>query len=572
MEILENVMTTIGFGSRFLGVGLALALAGCGGAGEGDTSAAAQDSGDQQDAGADGATVFQDKGPDEDGDDIFDSYSPPDVTVPDSVNYVIVYDDSLDQAAGQIAEYRESTGFRTAKHSVSDVLPDIVTVYDLVGVINSLLAIVKDGLDDDAPVYLLLLGDVPSGPYELNGHIPAVPCNNIIGGCLTDNDYGDLDGDNVPDVAVGRIPASTNEQALEYLDKLKRHESEYKVGLWNRRVSVYTGEANFGMEIDAMLEMAVMKGLTKVSHAFDIIGAYDNSGSSYYYMPFEEKVIDLFNQDNVMVVYIGHGSTEWTQGLDSDQVPKVHCKNRLPATLFFACHAGNYAGNDDCLAEELLWKDDGPIVTYGSSDVSHPYGNAVLVYESQRAVLNSRAPTFGLALLESKVQSIVNQDEFRDFIDAAAQLEVPEYQLVIIRDQHLDLYNLLGDPAAAVRYPGSDAVFDDVEGGMSADQIRVQGTAPGVGDGTAWVTLEMERDVILWPLDPVDPDDPDQQTVQSNWEKAVDKVLSSAEVDVVSGAFEADLDVPDGLPTGAYWIKVYAYDDVSDSFGAVQAP
>ena len=496
----------------------------------------------------------------------------PDTPVPVSTNYIIVADDSLVDAAEQIAQYRSSTGFEVALYSVSELLPDPVTVYDLPAKVRDVLSAAQNDLAEEAPLYLLLVGDAREDFSDLQGKIPAIPCQNLIGDCVTDNAYADLDGDKVPDAAVGRIPASTTIQVTDYLDKLKGHENDYEVGLWNRRISVYTGEANFSIEIDTLIEMAVMEGLTRVSHAFDITGGYDNPSSSYYYDPFKEKVIDLFNQGNIMVIYIGHGSSEWTQGLDADQVPLVHCKHRLPIATFFACHAGNYAGSKDCLAEQLLWKADGPIVTYASSDVSHPYGNAVLVYEIQRAVLDHRPSTAGLAFQDSKAQAIYNQDEFRDFIDAAALIEVAEYEQPLIRSQHLDLYNLLGDPAAAVKYPASEAQFEPPVGSVDSGSVHVTGNAPGIEEGTAFITLEMERNVILWDLEPVDFENPDQATIQSNWEKANNKVIQSAEVAVNGGTFQALLEFTDDLPVDTYWLKVYAHDDTLDSFGFIEAP
>lgn len=548
--------------TTLIALAMALWTPACGGADSGDDASA---NGDAWDTTGDPGDPVGDGG-------ATDGIHDPETITPILANYVIVADDSLAEGAGHLAAYRTSTGHEVALYTVSDLLPDPLTPYDLIEPVRGVLRAARQGMGEEEPLYLLLVGDSPTDYKTLEGRIPAIPCQNIIGDCTTDNVYADLDDDHVPEVAVGRIPAATNQQVKDYLDKLKGHETGYEVGFWNRRIVVYTGEANFSAEIDALLEMAVMEGLTRVSHGFDVLGCYDNPTSAYYYEPFEEKVVELFNMGSLMVVYVGHGTSEWTQGLDADQIPKVHCQHRLPMAMFFACYAGNYAGSKDSLAEQLLFKPDGPIVAFASTDVSHPYGNAVLAYEVQRAVLDRRPPTAGLAMVESKIQSIHNQDDFRDFIDAAALLEVAEYEQSILKNQHLDLYNLLGDPAASVKYPATEVAFSQTDGSVASGNIKVAGTTPGVVTGTAYVALETERDVIPWDLEPVDPDNPDQATIQSNWAKAIDKVILGEWVDVTDGTFEADLWFPDDQPAGTYWIKVYAMDDTTDSFGFVQAP
>ena len=103
-------------------------------------------------------------------------------------------------------------------------------------------------------------------------------------------------------------------------------------------------------------------------------------------------------------------------------------------------------------------------------------------------------------------------------------------------------------------------------GSREAGTLTVTGTAPGVENGTALVTLEVERDVILEALAPVDPEHPDTATVQANWRQAVNKVVAQVTVPVVRGAFSANLSWS-RAPTGILYVKVYAQDTRTDSFG-----
>lgn len=486
-------------------------------------------------------------------------------------NYAIIAADPLAQVAREYAQYRIDTGYAAQLFVVSDLVNAPYAVEHLVPAVHELLQGAHRQLPEGETLYLALLGDAPGIQEHNTGLIPAVPCENDFGpgGCHTDNAYGDLDGDGLPEVAVGRVPARTPQQVRDYLDKLRTHESRYTTGLWNRRITVYAEQGGFGDTIDALLEMLVMSGLKAVDHAFDTIGVYANPASRYYYTPFSNKVIELFNDGNLMTVYFGHGSSGWTYGLPIGAVPEIHCDERFPISFFFACNNGSYRGRGDSIAEALIWNPHGSIIVFAASELSGPYGNAVLSYEIQRAIMDARLPTIGEAILSAKWQVMENSDAFRQLTEHLAVVSgMTVAERETSRFQHLNLYNLLGDPAVALQYPRSVIEFGSgVSGSLPDGLLHVSGTAPGVGDGTAWVTLETERDVVLHNLIPVDPGDPDADAVRTNWELAVDKIVVGETVAVEGGAFTADLRFPADLPAGDYYVKVYAHDGTSDSFG-----
>lgn len=512
----------------------------------------------------------QDVSPLDDGDPgpaDLDGSTEPDTCIPPASPYLIVYQDDLADAAEEFRTFRISTGFDVQAVAVSALVSGGLANRSLIAPIHARL----QAMSADAPgatPFLLLLGDAPADGEDTAGRIPAVVCDNDTpgaDGCWTDNPYGDLDGDGVPEVAVGRVPATSVAQAGAYLDRVKDHESSYEPGPWNRRISVYTGEANFGAEIDMLLEFAMFEGLKAISHDFDIVGAYDNEDSDYYYTPFEEKVVALFNQGNLMTVYVGHGSEDWTQGLTTDQIAQIDCRHRLPVVFFFACHAGNYTRTSDSLAETILWKDGGAIAAVGASEVSHPYGNAILAYEVPRAALDERQGTAGELLMRAKQLMAWNHgDEFRTMVSVSAGIALDQMgddtPLEVIELQHNDLYNLLGDPAVSMKYPPHDAWIDRPAKPLTPGAMTVTGTVPSITAGRAVVTLEVERDRYVQPLEPVDPKNPDPDVIRANWAKANDKVIVEATVPIVDGAFQADLVWNDGVIKNGDWVKVLADD------------
>ena len=84
--------------------------------------------------------------------------------------------------------------------------------------------------------------------------------------------------------------------------------------------------------------------------------------------------------------------------------------------------------------------------------------------------------------------------------------------------------------------------------------------------------ITIARDAMLPDIAPVDPKKPDPATVQANWAKAMDHIVTEAAVPVPDGTFRADLTWMDSLPSADYFVKVYASDAKNDAFGSVRIP
>ena len=79
----------------------------------------------------------------------------------------------------------------------------------------------------------------------------------------TDAPYADLDGDDQPDLALGRLPVDTPEQLRKVIQKTLAYEQTPDFGAWRRRVNVVAGVGGFGPLIDTVLESATKHLLTE---------------------------------------------------------------------------------------------------------------------------------------------------------------------------------------------------------------------------------------------------------------------------------------------------------------------
>jgi len=489
---------------------------------------------------------------------------------PGPLRYLVLAPDSLAASATAFAEHRTGPAFSADVLLLSDV--GAADAQELQDAVLARLTDIAAELPDERPPFLLILGDAagPADDPDSGDFVPSLPCTSSLGPCYTDNRYGDLDGDRIPDVAVGRVPARTDDQALAYLDKVRAYEAGYQVGLHNRRLVLYAGASGFGEAFDAVAESLAIDSLAGINHSFDVLGAWDNPASGYYYLPFDDKVVDLFEEGALAAMYIGHGSAAYNDGLSADQLDGMVCENRQPFVFFWACSNGEFGGDSASISEAVLWAPDGPVGAFAGVGTTHPYANAVLPYEAQRALFDHRPATFGEVALRTKHQLIHNDDDIREMARGFAVLSgVAEEELPGIEAEHLDQYNYLGDPALPTAYPRSDVVFDAVGGSAASGHLEVAGETPGVTAGTAWVSVEIEPNEYL---DELDPDAVDEAAVAARWAVANDKVVAGMEVPVTDGRFEATFDFDPDQPGELLYVKVYADDGATDSFGYVVAP
>ena len=69
----------------------------------------------------------------------------------------------------------------------------------------------------------------------------------------------DIDGDQIPDLAVGRLTADSREELAAMIKKIIAYEASTDFGPWRRRVNFIAGVGGFGPVTDGILDMATKK-------------------------------------------------------------------------------------------------------------------------------------------------------------------------------------------------------------------------------------------------------------------------------------------------------------------------
>jgi len=202
---------------------------------------------------------------------------------------------------------------------------------------------------------VLLLGD---DSYALHGadrladavFLPAFHTYTFFGGwTVTDVPFSRLDGDDLPDLAVGRIPARSPEAVGRLVDKILRYERARQSAEAPRVLAVAdASEPRFEQDARSFLNLFPEPVSTRL-----LLG------------PPAEEVAARWGE-SALVVYFGHGSLlQWGREdyLTADGVGRLQRGPTAPLVFQMTCLTGMFAHpTAESLVERLLWQPDGGAV------------------------------------------------------------------------------------------------------------------------------------------------------------------------------------------------------------------
>ena len=250
--------------------------------------------------------------------------------------------------------------------------------------------------------YVVLVGDCASGQPTAAGaltvptfQIPAkvTPRFGSEPTIASDNGYADLDGDAIPELAVGRLTADTPDELAGLSAKILAYERSTDFGPWRRNVNLLAGVGGFGVLVDSTIESAARRIIVGgVPPAYTTRITYGNWRSPYCPNPrdFHQAALDSLSEGSLCWIYVGHASP-YRLADSGSRRPSAMPRSRRPTSLelrslhgapiacLLACYTGAFDCSGDCLAEEMLRAPGGPVAVVGGSRVTMPYAMACLV-------------------------------------------------------------------------------------------------------------------------------------------------------------------------------------------------
>jgi hypothetical protein len=266
-----------------------------------------------------------------------------------------------------------------------------------------------------APGFVLLMGDASFDPRDYLGQgpsdwIPTAWVNTVDMETASDDALADLDGDGVADLAMGRLPVRSAEEADNVVAKLFAYDAAE--GDWRGRSLVVTDRPS---EFD-------FAGATQplVQHLSAAMTVTTLSVGSTPLAEARQHLYEHLGAGQLLVTYLGHGSVErWhPEGLlTTSAVYGLANAPRLPLVLSMTCLTGFFHDlYTESVAEALIRAPQGgAVAVWASSGLTRPTGQT----EMQRALishlLRDERPTLGEAIRAAKA-SIADADVRRTWI------------------------------------------------------------------------------------------------------------------------------------------------------------
>jgi hypothetical protein len=340
------------------------------------------------------------------------------------VEYLIVTHDDFREAALRIAALKEAEGLRAA-------VVDVDGVYDRYsgGAVEAaaIQALVRDG--GRRLRYVLLVGDDSFDPKDLSqsGQVSYVPSldawDGQFGRVPSENLYADTDGDGRPDVAIGRLPVQTAEQAAVLVDKIERQSS----------VLAEAGERHlFGVDNQTPGDASFLREAERVSASLpagaqtewaDVAQGVDEARAAFF---------AGLQSGPLATHYFGHGSLDfWADEgfLTASDAASLAPEGRETVLFAWTCESQNYQyGLGPSLSEALvLAPRAGALASVGPTGITDPLPQSALYMRVYRHFLDG--VPLGESVRRAKVEALRHDPSSRAVVEG---------------------WSLLGDPALTI--------------------------------------------------------------------------------------------------------------------------
>jgi Peptidase family C25 len=311
---------------------------------------------------------------------------------------IITHRDFLDSVA-PLKAAREAQGFSVAVVDVEDIYDEFNFGQKTPQAVKDFLAFARSSWQTP-PRYVLLVGDASLDPKGYLGFgdsdlVPTKLIDTRLMETASDDWFADFNGGGSAEMAIGRLPVRTPQEAVAMIAKIigyDRTESVDSVML----VADSNEDFDFG-SLNAGLRSAIPRNVM----VREIDRGRDGAAA-------EGELISGLDQGQKIVNYVGHGSVDQWRGrlLTSDSARALTNSRHLPLFVMMTCLNGYFQDVSlESLAESLMKNGrGGAVAVWASSGMTTPIEQSVLNQQMFRLVLDS-ASSGSLTLGEATVKA-----------------------------------------------------------------------------------------------------------------------------------------------------------------------
>ena len=287
---------------------------------------------------------------------------------------VIITHSSLRDSFAHLAALRQSQGLKVATVDVEDI-------YDEFNFGNKSPQAVKDLLSyansnwKKAPRYVLLAGSASYDPKNYNGFgsYDLVPTRLIDTGfteTASDDWFADFDLDGIAELAVGRLPAHTADEATRTVGKLISYESSSP-----RNSALLMADENLGFDFEGANNRLAPLFPAGISVQQINRGRIGTEAA-------RQQLLDGIASGQKIVNYVGHGSPGAWRGslLTTADALALTNAGRYPLFVLMTCLNGEFQHPElNTLATGLMnAQQGGAIAVWASSGLTEPPPQAIM--------------------------------------------------------------------------------------------------------------------------------------------------------------------------------------------------
>jgi len=324
---------------------------------------------------------------------------------------VIVTCGALFGAVDQLKTARERQGFSVAIVDVDDLYDEFSFGQKSPQAVRDFLSYARSNWKKP-PRYALFAGDASYDPknYLGFGDYDLVPTRLIDTAYMetaSDDWFADFNSDGVPDLAVGRLPVRTSEEAAAMIAKI----IEYDRSRQSDQM-LLVSDANDGFDFEAAsAQLAVLAPRDIRPQQIDRERLGDQAART--------ALIDAIIRGQRIVNYTGHGNaTQWRGNLlTNEDAFTLENLDHLPVFVMMTCLNGYFHDPAiDSLAEALLKPPrGGAVAVWASSGMTPPHGQASMNQQLFRQLFNNTSMRLGDAVGAAK-SAVSDPDVRRSWI------------------------------------------------------------------------------------------------------------------------------------------------------------
>ncbi len=321
-----------------------------------------------------------------------------------SADFVIITHRNLRQAVEPLRAWRQRQGLATVVVDVEDIFDEFSYGAYSPQALRAFLARAAQTWQR-APRYLLLVGDATFDPRRYLGGtgegdlVPGLLVDTSFMEATSDDALADFDDDGLAEMAVGRLPVRTAQEASTLVAKIIAYDKGAHGDPLERGALIVSDRAdgfNF-QEAAGDLRTQLPAGMS-----VQMINRDDGDVSAV-----RASIITGINRGPMLVTYLGHGSVGvWTGDglLTSADAPVLTNGERLPLFVMTTCLNGSYMElGTDSLAEALLKAPQGGgIAAWASSGLTEPGGQIQISQRLYQTLFAAQPIRLGDAIRRAK--------------------------------------------------------------------------------------------------------------------------------------------------------------------------